>query len=80
MKRYIIPLLLMSNAAFGQADPFQIFVNEFSAANVAHDHAVTSITPAIRAYQALIKTIADDEVRMQILIEWLKEAQSKEAK
>jgi hypothetical protein len=83
MKRYIFPLLLASSSAFGQidpADPFQTFVNEFSAANVAHDHAVASITPAIRAYQTLIKTIADDEVRMQTLLEWLKEAQAKEVK
>jgi hypothetical protein len=80
MKRYIFPLLLASSSDFGQIDPFQTFVNEFSAANVAHDHAVASITPAIRAYQTLIKTIADDEVRMQTLLEWLKEAQAKEVK
>lgn len=80
MKRYLIPLLLVSSAAFGQVDPFQTFINELSAANVAHDHVVASASPAIRAYQTLIKTIADDEVRMQTLIEWLKAAQAKEAK
>jgi hypothetical protein len=80
MKRYVLPLLLVSSTAFGQVDPFQTFINELSAANVAHDHVVASASPAIRAYQTLIKTIDDDEVRMQTLIEWLKASQAKEAK
>jgi hypothetical protein len=81
MKRYLIPLLLFPIAALGQAiDPFQAFINEYSAANVAHEHAVASASGAIRAYQTLLQKNVEDEARMQTLIEWLKAAQSKEAK
>lgn len=80
MKRYLIPFLFIPISAFAQVDPFQAFINQYSAANVAHENAVAAATPAIQAYQKLIQKVGEDEARIQTLIEWLKQAQAKEVK
>lgn len=77
MKRFI-PLLFLAVPAFAQeADPIQTFLNELSAEATAHQHMVATAPLMI---QALQKKFADAEAQKQTLIEWLKEAQAKEAK
>jgi hypothetical protein len=77
MKRFI-PLLFVAFPAFGQtADPIQAFINDLTAESVAHEHMLNSLRPFLQTVQ---NNMAKAEAEKQQLIEWLKEAQAKEAK
>jgi hypothetical protein len=83
MKLRYLPLLFVPALAFAQqqqVDPFTKFLSEYNAAIMANQHAFEALGPFINAYNMAVKAHADAEAQKQVLIEWLKEAQAREAK